>query len=238
MIDLHRYAALTFDCYGTLIDWEKGIAGFVAPLARAQGHDWSEAHILEVFADLEHREQERDPSALYPVILERTFLALCDRLGLRRDTEAAKAFARSVGDWPPFADTAAAMAQFHGRFVVGILSNVDDASLARSIAAIGTAPDFTVTAERVRSYKPAPAHFEAARAILADRGITPDRWLHVAQSMFHDIAPARRLGIPCCWVNRRARRSGHGATPPAQVVPDYTVSSLAELAALARLQAD
>ena len=238
MLDLHRYVALTFDCYGTLIDWEQGIAGFIAPFARAQGQDWSEAHILEAFGDLEHREQERDPAAPYPLILERTFLALCDRLGLRRDVEAAKAFAASVGDWPPFSDTAPAMAQFRDRFVVGILSNVDDASLARSIAAIGTEPDFTVTAERVRSYKPAPAHFEAARAILAERGITPDRWLHIAQSMFHDIAPARRLQIPCCWVNRRARRPGQGATPPAHVVPDYTVSSLAELAALARLQAD
>ncbi|MFQ3623586.1 MAG: HAD-IA family hydrolase [Acetobacteraceae bacterium] len=238
MLDLHRYAALTFDCYGTLIDWEKGILGFVEPLCRAQGRDWSAAHILEAFGDLEHREQERDPAALYPVILERTFLALCDRLGLRRDLAQARAFGVSAGDWPPFPDTAAAMGQFHGRFVLGILSNVDDASLARSIAAIGVAPDFTVTAQQVGSYKPATAHFERALAILAERGIGRERVLHVAQSMFHDIAPARALGLPCCWVNRRARRAGQGATPAAHVVPDYAVSSLAELAAMARLQTD
>lgn len=172
------------------------------------------------------------------MILERCFHDLCARLGVASDDTSARAFGASIGDWPPFPDTPAAMAMFHGRFVTGIVSNVDDASLARSIAAIGTAPDFTVTAQQVRSYKPARPHFDRMLEILAGRGIGRHEVLHVAQSMFHDIAPCRALGIACCWVNRRASRAGHGATPEAHAVPDYSVTSLAELVARARIQAD
>jgi 2-haloalkanoic acid dehalogenase type II len=236
MLDLRRFKALTFDCYGTLIDWEKGILAFIAPLCRAQGKDWADAQILEAFADIEHRHQEADPEALYPAILERSFLDLADRLGLRRDLEAAKAFGGSIPAWPPFPDTPAAFAELAGRFTLGILSNVDRANLAASVAAIGTAPHFTVTAQDVGHYKPHHAHFEAALAHLAGQGIAKEQVLHVAQSKFHDIAPARALGIPCVWVNRRARRTGTGATPDAHVVPDWSVTSLAEIAALARTE--
>ena len=236
MIDLRRFRALSFDCYGTLIDWEKGILAFVSPLCRREGLDWSDAHILEAFADIEHREQEKDPAAPYPAILERVFLLLADRLGLRRDLEAARAFGASVPDWPPFPDTAAALAELSHHFSLAILSNVDRASIAASLAAIGAAPDFIVTAEDVGHYKPHRAHFDRAAALLAERGIGRDAWLHVAQSKFLDIAPARGLGIPCVWVNRRARRAGSGATPEAKVVPDWSVTSLAELAAIARTE--
>ncbi|MCU0987475.1 MAG: HAD-IA family hydrolase [Acetobacteraceae bacterium] len=236
MLDLRRFKALTFDCYGTLIDWEKGILAFLSPLCRAEGNDWSDAHILEAFADVEHRQQEADPAALYPEILARSFLDLADRLGLRRDLETARAFGASIPAWPPFPDTPAAFAELAGRFTLGILSNVDRANLAASIAAIGTAPHFTVTAEDVGHYKPHHAHFEAALAHLAAEGIGKAEVLHVAQSKFHDIAPARALGIPCVWVNRRARRTGTGATPEAHVVPDWSVTSLAEIAAIARTE--
>lgn len=236
MLDLRRFKALTFDCYGTLIDWEKGILGFVTPLCRAQGKDWSEAQILEAFADIEHRHQEADPAARYPDILARSFLDLADRLGLRRDLEAAAAFGGSVPAWPPFPDTPAAFAELHGRFTLGILSNVDRANLAASITAIGTAPHFTVTAEDVGHYKPHRAHFDRALAHLATLGIGREEVLHVAQSKFHDIAPARALGLRCVWVNRRARRTGAGATPEAHVVPDWSVTSLAEIAAIARTE--
>jgi 2-haloalkanoic acid dehalogenase type II len=236
VLDLRRFKALTFDCYGTLIDWEQGILAFVSPLARAQGKDWSDAAILEAFADIEHRQQAVDPAALYPVILERSYLELADRLGLRRDLETAAAFGASVPHWPPFPDTAAAFAELHGRFTLGILSNVDRASIAGSIAAIGTAPHVLITAEDVGHYKPHHAHFDAALAHLATLGIGKAEVLHVAQSKFHDIAPARALGIPCVWVNRRARRSGGGATPDAHVVPDWSVTSLAEIAAIARTE--
>jgi 2-haloacid dehalogenase len=236
MLDLRRFRALTFDCYGTLIDWEKGILAFVSPLCRAQGRDWADAQILEAFAGIEHRHQEADPAALYPAILERSFLDLADHLGLRRDLEAARAFGASVPSWPPFPDTPAAFAELAGRFTLGILSNVDRASIAASIRAIGTAPHFLITAEDVGHSKPHHAHFEAAERHLAAQGIAREAWLHVAQSKFHDIAPARALGIPCVWVNRRARRAGTGATPEAQVVPDWSVTSLAEIAALARTE--
>lgn len=238
MLDLHRYRALTFDCYGTLIDWEGGILAFVEPWLAARGEAREPERILAAFSEVETVRQQEDPAATYPVILERCFHDLCARLEVRAEAGTARAFGASVGDWPPFADTPAAMAMFHGRFVTGIVSNVDDASLARSIAAIGTEPDFTVTAQQIGSYKPARAHFDRMLATLAGRGIPRHEVLHVAQSMFHDIAPCRALGIACCWVNRRSRRAGHGATPEVRAVPDYSVTSLAELVALARIQAD
>jgi 2-haloalkanoic acid dehalogenase type II len=238
MLDLSRYRALTFDCYGTLIDWEKGILAFVEAWLHPLGQQRDPLRILEAFAEIETVRQQQDPAAPYPVILERCFLDLCTRLDLPADANVARAFGASAGDWPPFPDTPAALAMFHGRFVLGIISNVDDVSLARSIAAIGTAPDFTVTAQQLRSYKPTPAHFDRMLEILAGRGIGKGEVLHVAQSLYHDIAPCRALGIACCWVNRRARRAGHGATPAAHAVPDYAVTSLAELVARARIQAD
>lgn len=236
MLDLRRFKALTFDCYGTLIDWEKGILGFVAPLREAQGLDVPDDAVLEAFADIEHRHQEAAPEALYPEILARAWLELATRLGLPRDTDTARAFGASVPSWPPFPDTPAAFAELAGRFTLGILSNVDRASLSGSIAAIGTAPHFTVTAQDVGHYKPHHAHFERALGLLAAQGIGKDEVLHVAQSKFHDIQPARALGIPCVWVNRRARRTGTGATPDVAVVPDWSVTSLAEIAAIARTE--
>jgi 2-haloalkanoic acid dehalogenase type II len=238
MLDLHHFRALTFDCYGTLIDWERGILAFIEPWLASRGASRDPTRILETFSEIETLRQQEDPAARYPVILERCFNDLCGRLDLAPDAEAARAFGASVGDWPPFPDTPAAIAMFHGRFVLGIVSNVDDASLARSIAVIGTAPDFTVTAEAIRSYKPARAHFDRMLEILTERGIGKHEVLHVAQSMFHDIVPCRELGIACCWVNRRSRRTGHGATPEAHAVPDYSVTSLAELVARARIQTE
>lgn len=232
MSDLSRYRALTFDCYGTLIDWERGILATLTPWFAARGVAPDPERILEAFAAVETVRQQEDPAAPYPVILERCFHDLCARLGVPAEAAAARAFAASVGDWPPFPDTAAALAALRGRFVIGIVSNVDRASLARSVAAIGTAPDFTVTAEEVRSYKPARPHFDRMLERLAARGIGRAEVLHVAQSLYHDIAPCRAIGIACCWVDRRGGRPGHGATPPAPAVPDLAVRSLADLVAL------
>ena len=229
---------ITFDCYGTLIDWERGILAFVEPWLAARGVSRDPTRILEAFSEVESHRQQEDPAARYPVVLERCFHDLCARLDVASDEASAREFGASVGDWPPFPDTAAAMAMFHGRFVLGIISNVDDASLARSMAAIGTVPDFTVTAEAIRSYKPAHAHFDRMLEVLAERGIGKHEVLHVAQSMFHDIVPCRELGIACCWVNRHSRRVGRGATPEAHAVPDYSVTSLAELVARARIQTE
>jgi 2-haloalkanoic acid dehalogenase type II len=238
MLDLRRFRALTFDCYGTLIDWERGILGFLEPWLASRGLSRDPTRILEAFSEVETRRQQEDPAARYPVILERCFSDLCVRLEVAPDEEAARAFGASVGDWPPFPDTPWATAMLRGRFVLGIVSNVDDASLARSITAIGTDPDFTVTAEAIRSYKPARAHFDRMLEILAERGIGKHEVLHVAQSMFHDIVPCRELGIACCWVNRRSCRTGYGATPQAYAVPDYSVTSLAELVTRARIPTD
>jgi len=228
MIELGRFRALTFDCYGTLVDWESGIVEFAS--AHLPGHQAPEP-VLAAFAALETKAQQADPAARYPVILERVWTELASRFGWPVDPAVARAFGSSVPTWPPFRDTASALAELKGRFVLGVLSNVDEASLRGSLAALGNPFELVVTAEAVGSYKPAPGHFEEALRRLADRGIAKSEVLHVAQSKFHDIQPARALGIHTLWIDRRQGRPG-GATPEVRIVPDFALHSLAELVAL------
>lgn len=231
MIELGRFRAMTFDCYGTLIDWEQGILDFVhGRLGRAAGHD--DEAILAAFARAESRRQQDDPAARYPVILERVWTDLEAALGWPADPGLAGDFGASVASWPPFRDSRASLAELKGRFTLGILSNVDEASLQASMRALGDPFDLVVTAQAVGSYKPAPGHFHEALRRLAAQGIEPAQVLHVAQSKFHDIQPARALGLATLWIDRRHGRAGGGATPEARIVPDYALHSLAELAAL------
>ena len=176
--------------------------------------------------------QEADPSALYPVVLGRVCkLAGCADFGHTAPrTRRPAAFAASIADWPPFPDTIEALAYLKQHGLLMVLSNVDRASFAHSSRRLGDPFHAVVTAEDVGSYKPAPAHFERATALLADEGIAPGQVLHVAQSLFHDVVPGRAAGFATCWIDRRAGRPG-GATPPVDVEPDITFHDLASLAA-------
>ena len=226
MLDFARFEALTFDCYGTLIDWETGILEAVRALAAGIGTELPEEdEVLELFARLE-AEAEHGPFRSYREVLTEVAHGFARELGTEPDPGAAAAFAASVAEWPPFEDSASALRALGTRFRLAIVSNVDDDLFAGSAARLGIDFDEVVTAQQVRSYKPAPGHF---REVLSRLGLPMERVLHVAQSLYHDIAPAKALGFTCVWVDRRAGRSG-GATRPSAAKPDLVVPSLAALA--------
>jgi 2-haloacid dehalogenase len=227
---LADFDALTFDCYGTLIDWERGILAELRPWAAPTG--LSDDAILEAFGAEESRCEAATPDKPYPAVLADVYRALGRRWGLKMNEVAPIAFGGSVGRWPAFPDSAEALAYLQRRFKLVILSNVDRSSFARSNAKLQVDFDLVLTAQDVGSYKPDRRNFERLLTELAGLGIAKDRILHVAQSLFHDVAPAKALGLSTVWVNRRKGRPGGGATPPAagDATPDLEVASMAELA--------
>ncbi len=232
---LTDFSALTFDCYGTLIDWESGIATALRTWAGGHGIAADDNELLEAFSRHENRIEAEHPAMLYPEVLARTLRDVASGYGVRASAEEEKAFGASVKDWPAFPDSAGALAYLKRHYKLVIVSNIDRASFAHSNAKLGVEFDLVITAEDVGSYKPAPAHFERAFAGLADLGVPRDKILHTAQSLFHDHVPAKnRFGMTSIWINRRAGKPGGGATkkPPEEVTPDWQVPPLAAMVEL------
>ena len=234
-MELTDFEALSFDCYGTLIDWEAGLLAVFTPWARARGLDITGEELLTAYARIEAAAEADHPAEAYPDILARGMRQLGGTLGAEVTDDDAARLARSVPDWPAFPDSHDALAALGRRYKLIILSNVDRASFAGSNARLGV--DFTsvITAQDVGSYKPAPQNFEALAAETDRLGIPRGGLLHVAQSLFHDHVPARRAGLHTAWINRRHDRDGWGATPqpPAPVTPDWEFASMAAFAAAA-----
>ncbi len=188
---LADFEALSFDCYGTLIDWEAGIAAVLGPWARSRGLGLDEQALLETYAGEEARAEREHPAALYPDILARSFRALGARVGAEVTDADAQALAASVPDWPAFPDSPAALAELSRHYQLIILSNVDRQSFAASNERLGVTFEAVVTADEVGSYKPAQANFDALLGTLAGLRISGSKLLHVAQSLFHDHVPAQ-----------------------------------------------
>ena len=237
-LDLTAFAALSFDCYGTLIDWERGIETALRPWLARHGGAPEGVSLLGLFAESESRRQREAPQAPYREILAGCFEDIAARLDVPVDGADARAFAESIADWPPFADSAGALATLKHHFKLVIVSNVDRDSFRRSNQRLGVRFDRVVTAEDVGAYKPDLAHFRRALDELASMGIAPGAVLHIAQSLYHDHVPAKRLGLKTVWIDRRADAAGWGATPApdCDVVPDLTVADLAAFVTLHREQ--
>jgi 2-haloacid dehalogenase len=230
VLDFTRFRALTFDCYGTLIDWETGILACVRPILAARGIRPGDDEILAEYARLEAAE-ESGPYKPYRQVLRGVMRGIGEAFGAPLRTPEIDALAASVGEWPAFPDTAAALGALKSRYRIGVLSNVDRDLFGLTRAKLGIEPDVLVTAEDTRSYKPAIGHFWQGMRALALPGA---RILHVAQSLYHDIGPARSLGMGAVWVRRRSTRTGGGATIPApEAEPDLEVVDLASLATIA-----
>jgi 2-haloacid dehalogenase len=229
-LDLDRFEALSFDCYGTLIDWETGILAALRPVLESHGAGVKEDDaLLEAFG--RHETAIESGGYLpYREVLDGVLRRLGDELGFSPTDEEASAFAASVGDWPPFADSPAALRALGERFGLAVITNCDDDLFARSAERLGVEFDWVVTAERARAYKPSHRNFELAFETI---GLPTERILHVAQSLFHDHVPAKQLGLATVWVDRRQGRAGAGATPPAAAEPDLRVPDMATLAELA-----
>jgi 2-haloacid dehalogenase len=229
-LDATAFDALTFDCYGTLIDWEAGILAGLRPALARHGLAPGDDELLEVYAGLETA-AESGPYLRYREILGRCLAGVVAHYGgATAGSDEMAAFGDSVGDWPPFADSATALAVLHERFRLGVITNCDDDLFARSAARLGTTFDWVVTAESVGSYKPDRRNFEVA---LERIGLPPGRILHVAQSLFHDHVPAKAMGLATVWIDRRRDRPGFGATPPAEATPDASFPDMASFAAAA-----
>jgi 2-haloacid dehalogenase len=230
---LTDFEALSFDCYGTLIDWEAGIGAVLARWASEQGLSVSAEELLEEYARAEARQEAETPEALYPEILGAAMRSLGASQGVDVTTAQAERLAMSVADWPAFPDSSAALVALSSRYKLVILSNVDRRSFASTNARLGVRFDAVITAQDVGSYKPALRNFEILMETVGRLGVKQGRLLHVAQSLFHDHVPARSLGLPTVWIDRRGESAGWGATPPPGVVvtPDWTFPSMAAFAA-------
>ena len=233
MPQLSAFQVLTFDCYGTLIDWETGICQALGPWLEAKGVRIARDGLLAAFAAAEAPQQEATPDLRYPELLARVHRAVAERFGVAPDPAAAQAFGESVRDWPAFPDSAEALAYLKQHYRLVILSNIDRASFAHSAPKLGVEFDAVYTAQDIGSYKPDPRNFEYMLARLAEQGVTKEQILHTAESLYHDHIPAKRFGLATCWIHRRAGQSGHGATrpPEVEVSPDFRFATLAEMAA-------
>jgi 2-haloacid dehalogenase len=225
-IDFAAFDALTFDCYGTMIDWESGILAALRPVLAAHGVTRDDETLLELFARHEAA-LEAGPYQRYRDILAGALRGIGEDLHFAPTQAEQDAFGVSVREWPAFADSAQALQRLKARFKLGVITNCDDDLFAASNAKLQVDFDYVITAQQAQGYKPRIENFEFAFARI---DVPRERILHVAQSLFHDHVPAKALHMTTVWIDRRAGREGGGATPPAAAVPDMTFTDLARFA--------
>jgi len=230
----HSIRLITFDCYGTLIDWERGLLGVLRPIFSRNSHGVQDAQLLEHYAEAEAT-LEAGTYLPYREVLARAVQRMAESLNIQVSAEQAGSLAESVRGWEPFPDTVAALARLSKRFRLGIISNIDDDLFALTRPKLEADFALVVTAQQVGSYKPSFANFHEA---LRRSGLKKEEVLHAAQSVYHDVVPATRLGLQSVWVNRPSARPGTGVAKPAEGKPSATVQSLGELAGLLLGQGD
>jgi 2-haloacid dehalogenase len=223
-LDLSSIEVLTFDCYGTLIDWEAGI--LAALRATAGLGKVSDDQLLEAYA-VRETALEADGWRPYREVLSESLATVCTNVGAQVSSADRTRFGASVADWPAFTDSVEALQRLSARFELGVITNCDDDLFDSSNARLGRPFRWVVTAEQARSYKPAARNFELA---LERIGRPRERILHVAQSLFHDHVPAQRMGLRTAWIDRRHAKAGFGATPPAVATPAIVAPDMASFA--------
>jgi len=228
-MDFSRFTTISFDCYGTLIDWESGMLPVLRAMLGRYGHTLPDAAILQLYREFE-AEAESGPYRRYRDVLQSVMRAFAARLGFDPSFSDVRSLPESVPAWAPFPDTVAALRILKSRYKLAVISNIDDDLFAKTGKLLGVEFDAVVTAEQAGSYKPSLRNFEFALRRLA---VAPERLLHVAQSIYHDVVPARSLGISTVWVNRKSARPGIGAVRTAEGRADLEVPDLAALASLA-----
>lgn len=228
---LTDFKALTFDCYGTLIDWESGMIEGLKPLTERAGGRLSRDEILEAHARHESSQQNWTPARRYRDLLSIVYKRLAEEWGVVATAEECTAYGESVKDWPAFADSAEALRYLKQHYKLIILSNVDNKSFSFSNKKLGVDFDAIYTAEDIGSYKPSARNFDYMLEKLATIGVEKSQVLHTAESMFHDHAPANRVGLASCWIYRRHADQGFGATMHPGDMPnvDFRFDSMADL---------
>jgi 2-haloacid dehalogenase len=228
MITFSDFDVMSFDCYGTLIDWETGIVQALQPIFQTHGVQLSADQVLEAFASCE-AEAERGTYMSYRVVLTTALRGLGARYQFTPSMAELQQLSTSVGDWPAFPDSVSSLAHLRQRYKLAIITNCDDDLFAQSNQRLGVAFDWIITAQQAQSYKPALHIFQVAFERI---GVPAERILHVAQSLYHDHVPAKQVGLTTVWINRRHDKPGFGATPPAVATPDLEVPDLQTLAGM------
>jgi 2-haloacid dehalogenase len=218
---LGQFKVLTFDCYGTLIDWESGMMEALKPLTSRVTPALTRNQILEAHARHESSQQVWTPARKYSELLAVVYKRLAEEWGVPASWEECQAYGRSVGNWPAFPDSAEALQYLKQHYKLVILSNVDNESFALSNKRLQVAFDAIFTAEDIGSYKPDDRNFHYMLEKLGGMGVAKEQILHTAESLFHDHEPANRAGITSCWIHRRHADSGYGATMAPSVTPKY-----------------
>jgi 2-haloacid dehalogenase len=225
MLDLSQFETLTFDCYGTLIDWESGILSALHRILSAHGKTIDDATLLKLYGDFEQLSQEGEFHP-YKEVLQSVVRRFGVELGFTPSDEEGRSLPESLATWKPWPDTVSALQRLKSRFRVAIISNVDDDLFAATRPQLQVEFDEVITAQQARAYKPSLKIFELAFSRL---GTPRNRILHIGQSIFHDVIPAQELSLSTVWVNRPSARAGVGAVKAANAKPDLEVSSLSAL---------
>jgi putative hydrolase of the HAD superfamily len=230
-MNLRDFRVLTFDCYGTLIDWESGMTKALAPLTEQLEGKLTRNDILEAHARHESFQQRQTPFKRYRELLAIVYKRLAEEWGLQTSWDECILYGESIKAWPAFPDTPDALRYLKQHYKLVILSNVDNESFSASNKKLDVDFDAIYTAEDIGSYKPADANFEYMLAMLKTRGYNKSDILHTAESMFHDHAPANRHGLRACWIYRRFQQEGFGATMHLGERPhyDFRFNSLGEM---------
>jgi 2-haloacid dehalogenase len=231
-MDFSRFTTISFDCYGTLIDWESGILPTLRAVLASHGHVLSDAAILELYGEFE-AQAESGPYQSYRDVLQAVVRAFANRFHFEASSAEIRSLYESVCAWPPFPDTVRSLRELQKRYKLVVISNIDDDLFAETRKPLDVEFDAVITAEQARSYKPSINNFQIALRTLA---LSPNRLLHAAQSIYHDVVPARSLGIATVWVNRKSARPGIGAVRVSAGRPDLEVADLASLAAAATVK--
>jgi len=225
MINANKFEVLSFDCYGTLIDWESGILAALKPVLLNHDKDLDENQILELYAEIESK-IEKGEFVKYKEVLRKVMEEISHKLGFNISSLERECLVDSLKNWQPFPDTVKALRTLKKMFKLAVISNIDNDLFAYSAKQLKVEFNYLITAEQVESYKPSINNFKFA---IKKIGIPPKKILHVAQSIYHDIIPAKTLGFSTVWINRRYGKEGFGATPPAIGTPDLEVPSLEAL---------
>jgi 2-haloacid dehalogenase len=228
MLNFAQFRLLSFDCYGTLIDWETGIFSALRPVLAAHGKTVADSELLRLYSELESDAQRGDFHP-YREVLQSVVRGLGKRLAFSPTDAEIQSLPDSLPNWLPFPDTVAALHKLKTRYRLAVVSNVDDDLFAYTARRLEIPFDYVITAHQAGAYKPSLPMFKLAQQRTA---VAPDQWLHAAQSIYHDVIPARALGITSVWVNRPSPRPRAGASKSASAVPDLEVPDLKTLAQL------
>jgi 2-haloacid dehalogenase len=226
MLNTADFDLLTFDCYGTLIDWETGIFSALKPVLEAHRKTLADAELLELYGDCE-LEAESGTYRTYREVLQSVVQAFGKRLSFAPNAGELNALTDSFSNWRPWPDTVAALKRLRKRYRLAIISNIDDDLFEKTRCYLPVEFEHITTAQQARCYKPA---LEIFRLALGKARVAPNRILHVGQSIYHDVLPAQSLGLATVWVNRPSPRAGIGAVKQAKGRPDLQVPDLETLA--------